>query len=501
VAPGQVASLLDELVSRSLVVLDAAASPSRFRFAPLAYQFARDLLRANGEESMLEQRLADYLVSATAEVPPELVDETHADLLDKEIGNLDAALRWAVRSANADVALNLGIARYPQWYLRGRFRKGEAWLSRCLSIPTSPAQRSNQTMVAILAAHLALLEGRTRRARDLLESARAAELADGNALSISFTATFLALVEFWCGNLESADARHGEAMAAFQQVVEKSRLSQWDEAAVTNIGARIAVELGNYPEADELARRAAFLAQTRGDRFWHARALHVQALVAAQAGLHDVADSLIAAAVESHRQLGDGDGLIDSLCSTGAITYDLGRTADALAAFVEAVSLAQLSGHRHGMAWALEGIAHALPLTQSRDAFSLLGVARTLRQELESVPRPSQLRRSAHWQASANAVIRASGLTTPQETDPPWSLAHALDFISSLSASRSTSISILTARERQVIQLHVHGLSQGEVAETLGISTRTVRSHVDHMLLKLEMHSTAQLVAWALRQL
>jgi DNA-binding NarL/FixJ family response regulator len=57
----------------------------------------------------------------------------------------------------------------------------------------------------------------------------------------------------------------------------------------------------------------------------------------------------------------------------------------------------------------------------------------------------------------------------------------------------------LTAREQEVLELLARGASQGEIAEELVISPKTVAAHIDHILHKLNVHSRAQAVAVAYR--
>ena len=56
----------------------------------------------------------------------------------------------------------------------------------------------------------------------------------------------------------------------------------------------------------------------------------------------------------------------------------------------------------------------------------------------------------------------------------------------------------LTAREREVLGLIVNGLTNRMMAETLGISVKTVDRHRTNMMMKLELHSTAELVRYAM---
>lgn len=55
----------------------------------------------------------------------------------------------------------------------------------------------------------------------------------------------------------------------------------------------------------------------------------------------------------------------------------------------------------------------------------------------------------------------------------------------------------LTPREREVLQSMVDGLSRNEIADRLGMSPNTVRTHVQSVLHKLGVHSSLRAVALA----
>jgi DNA-binding NarL/FixJ family response regulator len=58
----------------------------------------------------------------------------------------------------------------------------------------------------------------------------------------------------------------------------------------------------------------------------------------------------------------------------------------------------------------------------------------------------------------------------------------------------------LSEREREVFQLVAEGYSNKEVAEMLHISPATVETHRAHVMEKLDLHSTAELVLCAVRR-
>ena len=58
----------------------------------------------------------------------------------------------------------------------------------------------------------------------------------------------------------------------------------------------------------------------------------------------------------------------------------------------------------------------------------------------------------------------------------------------------------LTAREFEVLRLLADGLSQADIAARLFISSKTVATHIEHILDKLEVRSRAQAVALAYRE-
>ena len=60
--------------------------------------------------------------------------------------------------------------------------------------------------------------------------------------------------------------------------------------------------------------------------------------------------------------------------------------------------------------------------------------------------------------------------------------------------------SILTMREREVLQLIVEGNTVKQIAENLYLSIKTIHTHRNQIMQKLNMHSTAELTKFAIRE-
>jgi DNA-binding NarL/FixJ family response regulator len=62
------------------------------------------------------------------------------------------------------------------------------------------------------------------------------------------------------------------------------------------------------------------------------------------------------------------------------------------------------------------------------------------------------------------------------------------------------SYDLLTDREKEILQLLAEGRSNKEVASMLDLSTYTVETHRTHIMQKLNLHSSAEIVLYAVRK-
>ncbi len=100
--------------------------------------------------------------------------------------------------------------------------------------------------------------------------------------------------------------------------------------------------------------------------------------------------------------------------------------------------------------------------------------------------------------SSLLAAIRAA--QRGETVVPSDLLTHVLDELTVRERRERQSadrLSVLTGREREILRLYGQGLGRAEVAVQLGLSPNTVRTHVQNLLGRLEVHSTLAAVAIA----
>jgi DNA-binding NarL/FixJ family response regulator len=75
------------------------------------------------------------------------------------------------------------------------------------------------------------------------------------------------------------------------------------------------------------------------------------------------------------------------------------------------------------------------------------------------------------------------------------------DYFRQMSDKQKTdSYELLTAREREILQLAAEGRGNKEIAELLHVSLYTVETHRGHILQKLNLHTVPELILYAVRK-
>lgn len=165
---GDVPATLAVLVERRLVRREAGtAELARFAMLATTREYAAERLEQGDEAAAVRRRHATYYRDLAERAEPELTGPDQAHWLaglEAELGNLRAALNWALRHGEPGIGLHLAVALWRFWYTRGYPMEGRDWLEAALA--HAPAGGAPE---------LALLRARAEFAVRVLGSEQGAE--------------------------------------------------------------------------------------------------------------------------------------------------------------------------------------------------------------------------------------------------------------------------------------------------------------------------------------
>lgn len=82
----------------------------------------------------------------------------------------------------------------------------------------------------------------------------------------------------------------------------------------------------------------------------------------------------------------------------------------------------------------------------------------------------------------------------------PTIAGHVIQILVCPPEKGQSELQLLTARERQVLQLVAEGLTSKEIATQLCVATKTADTHRAHLMEKLAIHKVSALVRFAIRE-
>lgn len=268
---GDVPARLSALVESSLLRRSAESGGTRFRLLETIRAYALERLRETGEEAGVRDRHAAHFLSLAEATGPQLVTSPSDDLiasLDREHGNLLAALEWAAESGDLATEVRLAVALRPYWSLRGDLGEARRVFEHAISVSAGadPALRAQALVHGAVFAYRA---GDSATALAEWEEALVLFRELGDEEEIARCTGELGAAAMAQGDLERAAALWREAAAAFAAQGKHVR-----EASVVCNLASVAAEQGDYVAAVETGQRALALQRELDDREGLAVSVH-----------------------------------------------------------------------------------------------------------------------------------------------------------------------------------------------------------------------------------
>ena len=460
---GEVLDLLSSLVDKSLVLVSEAESTVRYGFLEPVRQFSLEKLEETEKEAIRRKHAEHYL--ALAEVAePQLKGARQAEWLgrlEREHGNLRAALSWSLEGGDAELGLRLAGALERFWWARGHLSEGRRWLERGLDRSSaSPAP------------------------------ARAKALNEAGWMAL------------WQDDLERAVALLEEGLGQFKDLGDEPGIA----TSLTNLGHTVLHQNDNE-RLKALCDKAAALRRGFVDRRAIAELLVFLGMAALYEGDHARAVELLDESMASFRDLGDTQRA--AICVTYLWMAALERGDQERAAALLGEDLRRLRRlevkPQIQIYDSLMGVAVVAALSgRPVRAVRLRGAAEAVREaislslQLWDHTRTNYDDQLAAASAGLDEEYFAKAWAEGRAMTPEQAVEYALSKEDSPTPRATTPKPAgLSAREAEVLKLVAKGLTNAQIAKELFISPRTVDRHLNSIYRKLGIGSRAAATRFA----
>lgn len=375
-------SALDALTSlrdKSLVRrVDGEDAAPRFVMLQTIREYALDHLRSDGELAGARERHADHFASLAEQAEQNLIGADQGiwvTRLDREVGNLRAALQWSEESGRLATGLRLAGALARFWSMRGLTDPSD-WIARVLRLggDVPPAVRAKALFAD---GYAALDHGDLVRAESCFEESVAIYRELGEPHGVAAGRAQLAFLLMSRGETDQAVILAEQSAAGARDLGDANL-----ESVALSTVADGAARQRDFARATSLYQRSLKLREQAGDRRNIANGMLNLGRVALTAGEHETARQLLEQGLGLARDVADSWSISVGLASLGRLDLATGRTASAVPLLQDALRRATDRGGQRLAVECLNALALAAVDSDPRQAALLLGAAEARRRAL-----------------------------------------------------------------------------------------------------------------------
>jgi predicted ATPase/DNA-binding SARP family transcriptional activator/DNA-binding CsgD family transcriptional regulator len=489
--------LLAGLVEKSLVRVEPGPLEARYLLLDPVRHYAQELLHASDGGSALPAAHARYYTQMSEAAEQGLQgaeQERWLVRIEDELANLRAALGWMRATGDTLGQLRLASALVRWWWIRGYASEGRSWLEQALH----DAHGSDDLDASIVAkglqaaGNLARMQGDTARALDLLEACMERQREIGDPRALADVLNYLSAVLGLRGDAQRAIGLAQEGLALRRSLGDTRSIA----LSLGTLG-ELSFGAGRADDAIPYLEEALPLYRAIGDT--HSVAITLNNLGEALRAQRQLSDAMTRfhEALALFRELDAMHGVAYLLANIGDIAREQGQAHDALRNYRDALALFEELGYQEALI-ATAGRFGILVASQGQpeQALEMLAAEETLRTTAGFSAVPSEHAEFVTATDHARAALGAAAADAAWHRGQRFTLEQLLAHCRAVEippAATVTSGHPLSQRETDVAQLAARGLTNQQIAGHLGISTRTVETHVSNVLRKLAVTSRAEL--------
>ena len=413
----QIATLLANLVQKSLVLTDAQGPVTRYRFLETIRQYAREQLDLVAEGDDVHRRQVNWALRLVDWTPDGLVGPNVGERLDQfaaEQDNFRVALDWCARDLerlDMGVRLCAGLGQF--WHWRGHTSEGREWMRRFLLVeghrPLPPDLNA-----LTLAALLEWRQGDTPAAMDLIGKA----LVQGEHRALRY-AGYLALA---LGDEQRATRYAADAIKISQSAGRRRELA-WSTCFL----GLLCHLFGDAAEARARLQSALTVGRELRDPITISSILAHLGAVAIEDECADLAEQLFGEALDLASGIAFKLGTADALTGLGDVARLRHDAGTATRHYRQALDCYAQAGERRQMAVALERFASLLAQAGSWEAAAIMFGAGEAHFEITSgclPPRPSH--RHEKDVSTTQTALGPVAFARCWATGQAWTLEYAV---------------------------------------------------------------------------
>jgi predicted ATPase/ribosome-binding protein aMBF1 (putative translation factor)/Tfp pilus assembly protein PilF len=378
------------LIDQSLLQrLDDPGEEARFSMLETIREYAAERFTHSGEMAALGCAHASYYLALAEHAEPELTGPQQIawlDRLEREHGNIRAALEWCLTCGEIELAARLGGALWRFWSTRGHASEGRRWLRLTLA-NLSSVSISAQAKLFLAAAVLALLQNDYSAAQKQFEQSLLLHRTLNDAQGIATTLIGLGTTAQEQGEYTQALALQEEGLLLFRELGDMRGIGN----ALNNLGV-VAYAQKDHNRAQRLHEESLLFRRAIGDTQGIAMSLSNLGMVARNRDDFEQAHARYTEGLALARNLGDFHQVANMLTNLGSVEIHKGDYQLAMEYLRESLSLFQKLGERRGIAECLVELAGTVFMKgRALDAVRLYGAAEALRDAVGAPLEPAQL--------------------------------------------------------------------------------------------------------------